>query len=37
MQVKKAELFDDDVQVVKILNANSPFEAKGLGGKMHNF
>ena len=35
IQAKKAELFDD-VQVVKILNTSSPFEAKRLGGRMHN-
>ena len=34
IQTKKADLFDDDVQVVKILNANSPIEAKRLGGRV---
>ena len=32
---QKAELFDDDVWVVKILNGNSPFEVKRLGGRVH--
>ena len=34
-QAKKAELFYDDVQVVKILNANSPFEARRLDERVH--
>ena len=34
---QKAELFDDDVHVAKILTVNSPFEAKRLGGRVHNF
>ena len=34
---KKAEHFDDDMQVVKVLNTNSLFEAKRLGGRVHNF
>ena len=34
---KKAELVDDDVQVVKYSNANGPFKAKRLGKRVHNF
>ena len=33
---KKAELFDDDVQVVKILNVNDPYEPKRFGGRVGN-
>ena len=37
IQAKKTELFNDDVQVAKIHNANSPFEAKRLHGRVCNF